>query len=106
MRHVRAWKASGLSSSQYAGKDGINANTLVWWRWRLAKEPSPADRRRRSRPVLELVELPQLQPTGPIGSIPGIERLELDVAGVVVRVPGNFEVESLTRLLHVLAARR
>lgn len=108
-RHVRAWKASGLSSAQYAAKSGLNANTLSWWRWRLAKEPAvaAAGARRRSRPALEWIELPPAQPSGPIDPVgSGSERIELDVAGVVVRLPGRFDAESLTRLLQLLEARR
>jgi hypothetical protein len=102
-KHVCAWKASGLSSRQYAARSDLNANTLTWWRWRLEKESATARRRRRDKPTLELVEL---TPVEEIRSKPGVERLELDVAGVVVRLPGDFDTDALTRLLRVLEARR
>ncbi len=110
-RHVRGWKASGLSASEYAAKAGLNPNTFSWWRCQLAKEPAATTGarggHRRVRPILELVELTQAQTVEAIESgSPGMDRLELDVAGIVVRVPRNFEAESLTRLLQVLEARR
>lgn len=110
-RHVCGWKASGLSAREYAARAGLNPNTFSWWRCKLAKAPAATTGarggHRRVGPVLELVELPQIQPVeaiDPGGS--GTDRLELDVAGIVVRLPGRFDTESLTRLLQVLEARR
>lgn len=102
--HVRAWKASGLSSREYARQAGINANTLSWWRWRLAKDKGgrrPGRRRTAARADFFEVCAPLVEL-----SRPDTGQLELEVAGVVVRLPSDFDAAVLDRLLGVLEAHR
>lgn len=102
-KHVRAWKLSGISSREYASKAGINANTLTWWRWRLDKEKSRPRVGRRKPPAIQFVEV---SPPSPDVSVSGGGKLELELAGVVLRLPPDFDAGALTRALGVLEARR
>jgi hypothetical protein len=98
-KRVERWKDSGLTAEQYASELGINAKTLQFWKYKLAKpEPSaqPARRRRRVEAALSLIEV---QPASARG---GEFELELS-GGKRLRIPVTFEVEALERLLAVLA---
>jgi len=100
-RHVRAWKASGKSSTEYAAEAGINAHTLTWWSWRLRTERGDGQKRAGAkRPELEFVEF-----TAPGVATPQSSAFELEVGGVRVRLPSDFETAALRRLLEVLEAR-
>jgi hypothetical protein len=104
---VRAWKASGLSCAQFAGRAGIHAGTLSWWRWKLAAEQSgraaPGRERRRAQAPVSFVELAPEPNRAPE---PKGEPIELAIGGVTLRVPARFEAQTLARVLDVLEARR
>ncbi len=38
-RLVRELERSGLPAAEFAARRGVNARTLVWWRWRTRSEP-------------------------------------------------------------------
>lgn len=113
---VRAWKASGLSRSEYAAKVGVSPQTLGWYAWRLEADGERTSERckpqRRSklpaaatRPTV--VELAPGMPVVELTSmVPSHHGLELEVAGITVRLPPDFDAATLTRLLDVLETRR
>jgi hypothetical protein len=103
-KRVRAWKASGLSCAQFAGRAGIHAGTLSWWRWKLGTEGS--ERRGGQRRVPPRVAFVELTPAPPREAASGCECLELTVGGITLRVPDRFEAQTLARVLEVLEARR
>lgn len=37
-KRVRQWVASGMTSAAFAASQGFNPRTLIFWKWRLAKE--------------------------------------------------------------------
>lgn len=98
-KRVERWKDSGLTAEQYASELGINAKTLQFWKYKLAK-PEPSARRARRRPRVEAtLPLIEVQPASADGSA-----FELELSGGKrLRIPVTFEVESLERLLAVLA---
>lgn len=113
---MRAWKASGLSRSEYAAKAGVSPQTLGWYAWRLEADRDkaserPAARRATKAPKgsskLQAVELapglPVVELTPLVAAQHGVE---LEVAGITVRLPADFDAAMLTRLLDVLEARR
>ena len=113
---VRAWKASGLSRSEFAAKAGVSPQTLGWYAWRLEVDGQKADERppaRRARsatktsPKRQAVELaPGMSVVELTPLITAHHGVELEVAGITVRLPADFDAAMLTRLLHVLEARR
>lgn len=116
--HIRAWKASGLSSTEYAAGAGINANTLTWWQWRLGKDRAPENRagararkraparRQRKKSAPNTAAFVELVDSSPPTAPPAATGIELLLAGVVVRVPVDFDPDALSRILQTLEARR
>jgi hypothetical protein len=48
-KRVERWKDSGLTAEQYASELGINAKTLQFWKYKLAKPAASAQRARGAR---------------------------------------------------------
>lgn len=97
-KRVERWKDSGLTAEQYANELGINAKTLQFWKYKLAKPTSSA---RRSKPPRIETALPLIE-MRPVSAEGGAFELELS-GGKRLRIPVTFEVEALERLLAVLA---
>lgn len=119
LRLAQAWKRSGLPCEEFAKREGVKPATLSWWAWKLrsggAKVPrsrkaAPAKaKRRRSRTgaqtsqALSFVEVPASSRS----LLPERDAmLELEAAGVVVRVGTGFDGPLLARVLDMLEARR
>jgi hypothetical protein len=98
-KRVERWKDSGLTAEQYASELGLNAKTLQFWKYKLAK-PAPSAQRVRRRPGVEAT-LPLIE-VRPASADRSAFELELS-GGKRLRIPVTFEVESLERLLAVLA---
>ena len=98
-KRVERWKDSGLTAEQYASELGINAKTLQFWKYKLAKPAASAQRARRRPRVEAPLPLIEVQPASADGSA-----FELELSGGKrLRIPAAFEVEALERLLAVLA---
>lgn len=112
-KRVERWRDSGLSAKEFAAKTGLNARSLVWWRWEFSKsDAAPKQRRRRrsreaaavaitkspAQPTIKFVEL-----MAPV-SRDGLELILSSTVRVCVR-PG-FDAATLSRLLDVLEQRR
>ena len=97
--HVRAWEASGSSSRAYAARAGINANTLVSWRW----QQRGRARAKKARPPrrVEFIELARTSGADEVD-----RTIELRVTDIAVRIPDGFEPETLRRVLAVLSEVR
>lgn len=98
-KRVERWKDSGLTAEQYASELGINAKTLQFWKYKLAKPEPSARRARRSPSVEAALPLVEVRPALNEG---GAFELELS-GGKRLRIPAAFEVGPLERLLAVLA---
>lgn len=97
VKHVAAWRDSGLSARQFAARVGVNAKTLSFWKWKLEAEAGAATK----RPAF-------VEVTDAVAAIaPGEgERLEVVCpGGRMVRVPAHFEATALLRLLDALEGR-
>ena len=114
LRQVREWKASGLTTAEFAEREGLKPRTLTWWAWKLKSEGESLTERccakgrnEQAGPALEFVEIepvtgPTTDPASPMGS-PG---LELKIRDVTVCVPDHFKSTTLERVLDVLETRR
>jgi hypothetical protein len=99
---VREWADSGLTARAFATKTGVNVHTLTHWKWRLGVEgdgdvPRPAPRRAA---FVEVVA-PRVH-----GGDRRVERpaegepIELVLSsGLRIRIPDQFEVAALRRIL-------
>jgi transposase len=110
-KRVERWKASGLSTKEFAAETGINARSLSWWRWHLAKGetvPAPIRRRRSTAPDTTMAKTATISPMtfvemiAPV-STDGLEIILPTTVRVCVR-PG-FDDATLGRLLDVLERR-
>jgi hypothetical protein len=93
-KHVRGWRSSEESCAAYSKRTKINPRTLSWWAWKLeAEAKAEAEAEVEHLPFIELMSV----------AVEG--RVELEIEGVTVRVPNDFEAETLARVLKVLGSR-
>lgn len=94
-----------MTAREFAAQLGVNANTLSFWKYKLAREtlagrdsgPTPAR--------VEFVEVTSAAPATTSGTA-GEERLEVVCAGGrTVRVPRSFDPETLLHLVVALERR-
>jgi hypothetical protein len=116
-KRVERWRDSGLSAAEFAAELGINARTLIYWKYILGKEargerrvwPSrKARRRRKARTVVRETPATSGVAAGliEVHAAESDERFELELsAGRRLRVPRSFNAAELRRLLEVLEAR-
>lgn len=110
---VARWQASGLTAKAFAAQEGINAGTLSFWKWRLAKEAPPATpaqparrKPKASRASAETVRFVEVLPAPPQREEAADAPFEVVVAGGrCIRVPACFDEAALARLLAVVEVR-
>ncbi len=99
---MRELRRSALPVREFAAREGVNAQTLMWWRWRLKAERRD-DRRRRARREREsargeargsLAKVPKQEES--VRQEPEPDRSEAH--GVIAKAPINF-VELVTPVL-------
>ena len=79
---------SGMTLTSWAHAHGVDARSLNMWRVIRSR------RRSTAQPSLRLVELLPVHPPAP--------PFRVQVADVVVDVPGDFDADALSRLIGVL----
>jgi hypothetical protein len=111
---IAACERSGLTQREFAARNGLNAGTLSWWKWRLRAdgaigneaEPAPSKATAEGMAdedddggteVLEFVELAPVQ-----RGEESDHRLEVVVGAASVLVPNGFDANTLRRVLDVL----
>lgn len=103
LSQVRAWVASGLSAAEFALQVGAHPSTLAWWKWKFRCEGALRSRKPGGTPRLPFVEITP----APASERPRTgDQLELQVAGVTLRIPDDFEAQTLARVLQVLRSPR
>lgn len=108
-KQAKAWKASGLSCTEFAEKLGVKPRTLSWWAWKLGAEASatkPA-KRKPAKPKKRSAAKRQVEPLEFIEVVAARadDRIEIEFGGALVRVPCEVDATQLARVLEVLAAR-
>jgi transposase-like protein len=97
---VRRWSESGLTAAEFARREGLNAGTLSYWKWRRRREGRrTALARRGSGRAPTFVEV--------VAPLPAVaDRIEVVVDGKhVVRVPDGFDEATLRRVIAVVQER-
>ena len=102
-KRVERWRDSGLPADQFAAELGINAGTLKFWGYKLkkSKRESASDVRAvkemRPAPAPSFVE---------VRAMTSASAFEVELGnGRRVRVPTDFDVDALGRLLSVLEGK-
>jgi hypothetical protein len=102
-QRVDRWRQSGLTTKEFAAREGIAPSSLSWWAWKLGKEDKAASK----------LAPPAFVPVHVVGaaSAPGeaesAEALEVTLpGGARIRVPPAFDTQALARVLTVLEAAR
>jgi transposase-like protein len=99
-KRVERWRDSGLSAEQFASELGINANTLKFWSYKLAKPAARAEGRRQRKPEPAIASFVELR------SDVARSAFEVELGnGRRLSVPPSFEPSALERLLAILERR-
>ena len=89
-----------MSCKAYATKVGVNAKSLTWWKWQLAKR----DRERATMGGAGPLTFVEVSSTATTDD--SVARFEVElVSGTKVHVPAAFDDGALGRLLDVLERR-
>jgi len=105
-KRVERWVESGLTAKEFAAEVGINPRSLVFWKWQLKRDArvttTGADARPRRAPRRTAAKVPMIELRPSISET----RIELELSGGrLLKIPSNFDVESLRQLLAVLETR-
>lgn len=95
-KHVRAWKASGKTRSEYAKQHGVSPASLTVWNSQFRDRVAAAET--TTAVPKTFVELPS------VASSSG--KIELQVRDVIVRLTPPIDVDTLVALLAALEAPR
>ena len=100
---VKKLEESGLKVGKFAEREGLNAGTLSFWKWKLARgEVGRASGARVE--ALKFVELTASASPAPPAASASFEVLLR--SGRTLRVPGGFDAAELARLVGVLEEAR
>ena len=95
---IAGWKKSGLTQRESAFREGLPLSTLTWWSRKL-KEDSAA---MSSGPVLP-VPVEVVARGLPVAVAAPMRSFEVELrSGHLLRVPSEFDVDVLVRLVSVL----
>jgi hypothetical protein len=100
-KRIERYEKSGLSQRAFAIREGLNAGTLSFWRWKL-RGGGREQKEGRIAP-LRFVEL-TAKATTPRVSM-GMLEIVLR-SGQTVRVPGGFDSGELSRVVQMLEEER
>jgi len=96
---VRGWTRSGLTAAEYAEQEGIHPGTLTHWKWKLGREAREAA---EQGPISDAESATFVEVTPPTTWWAASERIEVVVDDLVIRVPDDFEVSTLRRVLDAI----
>lgn len=92
---VKKWERSGLAVAEFAGREGVNAKLLGWWRWKLGSTRTAAP---------ATAPEPRFLPVHVIASQSLSVATPIEIvlpSGCVVRVSPGFDAATLDRVLAV-----
>ena len=96
---VARWQRSGLPAPAFAAREGLNAGTLSYWKWKLRQSD-------RSVPAIAARPVSFVELVGPaLGGSDSSVEIVLP-AGYRVRMPAGASGDTLRTVLDVLEDRR
>jgi hypothetical protein len=99
-KRVERWRESGLTANEFAAETGLKAGTLTYWKWKLKSDGAPKQAERRIRAIREPAASEFVEVAVGAPSIASHYEV-VSPTGWRVRVPADFDAESLERLLRV-----
>src|SRR5262245_54586826 len=107
VKRVERWQDSGLTAKEFAAELAVSPNSLTFWKWKLRRERSTQDNATKvMKPVVKAPEPKFLQLVPTHSEAVGAAPLEVVIGGdIVVRVPRDFDEQTLTRVIRALGAR-
>jgi len=101
---IEQWQESGETQEAFCESRGVAVASLRWWKWKLGSEDDVAGRRHEApAPGPAFVPVRIVERDKGSGGGTGGACFELLLPGRLrLRVPRDFEAESLARLLEVL----
>lgn len=111
-RLVGEWRESGLTQEAFCRERRVSVASFRWWKWKLGlpgrgETASVSVGGRPERPLPAFVPVRIVEPAARSVTVPGGGSFELELpGGWRLLVPGDFEAESLARLLTVVEGRR
>jgi hypothetical protein len=97
-QRIQRWQASGLTAREFAQREGLRAQSLAWWKWKLGSAVS--DSAVSAPPTFLPVRIVDISPA----RVPAAEAFEVALPnGRVIRVPPTFDDAILERLLAIVA---
>ena len=97
---VRAWKASGRTAAEFADGQGLNANTLKWWAYHLARNAKKA--KASSEPAVQMVPVVRVQRKDRAPRSTGPSGIVLEIGDVRLRVDSGFDCALLREVIAAL----
>lgn len=101
---VEEWVRGGQTCREYAESVGLNPKSLSWWKWNLTKQGEVFAGPEMSAETGD-VRFVEVTGTEALIADEAPTRLEVVWGDAVVRVPDDFESETLSRVLDTLEAR-
>lgn len=85
---VARWERSGQTAKTFASREGVSAQSLAWWKWKLGR-----DAKARKLGFVKLEAVPSVEPS-PFELVLANDR--------VLRVHAGFDARELVRLVTAL----
>jgi len=101
---VEEWVRGGQKCREYAESVGLNPKSLSWWKWNLTKQGEVFGEPEESAEMGDL-RFVEMTGTEALIAIEPPARVEVVWGDAIVRVPDDFESETLSRVLDTLEAR-
>jgi hypothetical protein len=85
---VARWERSGQTAKTFASREGVSAQSLAWWKWKLGR-----DAKARKLGFVKLEAVPSVEPS-PFELVLANDR--------ILRVHAGFDARELVRLVTAL----
>ena len=95
-KRVERWTKSGQSAKEFAAREGIRKERLVWWRWKLRAEGSGP----KEAAPLSFLPVEVVEPKAPLVLRSALMEIVLP-NGRVVRVAPGFDLRALGHVLTI-----
>jgi len=102
IKRVERWRDSGLGAKEFAEQTGVDSDRLRHWKWRLSREGLGPKAPSAQSPATA-GSLPFVEVTPPLPRDRDDEEIEIVApSGLRIRVPQQFDAETLRRVLAVV----
>ena len=97
-RRVAEWRASGLTSEEFAQRRDFAAGTLLWWSSRFRRLGVPLD----GPPARPTIALARIVPSAPTAGERSSSGVSVEVGAGLVKLERDFDQEVFSRAVVAL----